>query len=215
MRARHIAGLLVRCYPAAWRREYGAELNDILVSRRLTPRVIADVVWNGLRQRVRAATPSTILGMASMLAVLAGFVITPTSYLHDWTAVLRPTGITFPTVTVTFLASEFYVVLLVGCGCWTQLRRGGPLSRAALAAMRMTLIAGIPVMLAGLLIALGLADLSFLNPGATDATALIHPSALSMIAAPLARAGESWIWGLVGGLLGRRLSRPNQRATAS
>ena len=215
MKRRHIAGLLVRCYPAAWRREYGAELHDILVSRPLTPRVIADVVWNGVRQRALVATPSTILGTASMLAVLAGFVLTPTSYLHDWTAVLRPTGITFPTVTVTFLASEFYVVLLIGCGCWTQLRSGGPLSRAGLAAIRMTLMAGAPVMLAGLLIGLGLADLSFLNPAEIHSTAILRPSALSMMAAPLARAGESWVWGLLGGLLARRLSRQNQRATAS
>ena len=62
---------LLRIYPAAWRREYGAELTAILQGRPLGLRVMTDVLWNGLRLRVRAAEPSTILGLASMLFMLA------------------------------------------------------------------------------------------------------------------------------------------------
>ena len=47
--------LLLRCYPAAWRRRYGAELLDLLSEDPLTPRVVLDVAASGLTQRFRAA----------------------------------------------------------------------------------------------------------------------------------------------------------------
>ena len=127
---------LLRIYPAAWRREYGEELTAILLDRPLGPRVMADVGWNGLWQRGRAAEPSTILGLVSMFATLAGLVVSG--------VVLRPSSMTFPTVRVTLLTAEFYVLLIVGCGCWTYLRHGDKVTRSGVAAMRMSLIAGIP-----------------------------------------------------------------------
>ena len=47
--------LLLRCYPAAWRRRYGAELLDLLSEDPLTPRVVLDVAASGLTLRFRAA----------------------------------------------------------------------------------------------------------------------------------------------------------------
>ena len=47
--------LLVRCYPAAWRRRYGDELLDLLAEDPLTPRVMLDVAATGLSLRGRAA----------------------------------------------------------------------------------------------------------------------------------------------------------------
>ena len=103
---------LLRIYPAAWRGEYGEELTGILLERPLTPRAVADVAWNGLWQRGRAAEPSTILGLASMCPrTLVGIVVRG--------VVLRQSSMTFPTVRVVLLTAEFYVVLIVGCGCWT------------------------------------------------------------------------------------------------
>lgn len=47
--------LLLRSYPAAWRRRYGDELLDLLAEDPLTPRVVLDVAATGLSLRGRAA----------------------------------------------------------------------------------------------------------------------------------------------------------------
>jgi hypothetical protein len=203
-REQWIVAALVRLYPAAWRAEYGLELTDLLLARPLGPRVIADTAWNGLRLRGRAAEPSTILGLLSMLAMLTGLAVSGGRYGGDAWAVLRPSSMTFPTITVTFLTSELYVLLLGVCGCWTHLRHGGKVTRAGVAAMRMSLIAGIPIMLMGLLMAFGFLDVIMLD---SRGGAPMRPFAWAIVAAPLARVPEAWIWGSFGGLLGKRISR--------
>ena len=47
--------LLLRCYPAAWRRRYGDELLDLLSEDPVTARVVVDVAATGLTLRLRAA----------------------------------------------------------------------------------------------------------------------------------------------------------------
>ena len=96
-----------------------------MLARPLTLGAMSDLAWNGLRQRGRDATPSTILGLASMLAVASGISVTGGSYTQDWTAVVRPSLMTFPTITVTFLASNLYGFLLIICGGWTAVRLRG------------------------------------------------------------------------------------------
>ena len=170
---------------------------------------MANVAWNGLWQRGRAAAPSTILGLASMFVMVGGLVVSGGRYGGDAWAVLRPSSTTLPTVTVTFLASEFYVLLLAVCGCWTHLRHGGKATRSGVAGMRMSLIAGIPVMVMGLLMAFGFLDVMLLEaPGA----ARIRPFAWAILVAPLARLPEAWLWGTIGGLLGTRIARRRRRA---
>ena len=162
--------------------EYGPELTDILLARPLGARVIADVLWNGLWQRARAAEPSTILGLASMLVILTGFVMSGATLWRDAWTVLQPSSTTFPTVTVTFLATGFYVLLLAGCGCWTYLRHGGKPSRCGVAAMSMSLIAGIPIMVVGLLMVFGLVDVM---PSTRHDAARMRPFAWAILVAPL------------------------------
>ena len=207
-----IVGALLRLYPAAWRSEYGPELTGILLERPLSARVLADVVSNGLWQRARGAEPSTILGLASMFILLTGLVMSGGRYGGDALAVLRPSSTTFPTVTFTFFANEFYVLLLAGCGYWTYRRHAGKPSRCGVAAMRMSLIAGIPVMVIALLMVFGLVDLMPLDP---DGAARMRPSAWAILAAPLARVPEAWIWGSLGGLLGKCLARRRQAPSAT
>lgn len=193
-----IVTALLWLYPSAWRREYGIELTDILTARPLTAFVIADVAWSGLRQRARASEPSTILGLGAMLANLAGLVLASGQYGRDFTAVVRPSLKTFPTVTVPFMASEYYVLLMIVCGGWTLLRSCGTLNRSGLAAMKMTLIAAIPVLVAGVLIALGLLDVVFAGSGRSHA-----PTALEVFVAPIARLPDAWLWGAIGGQIAR------------
>jgi hypothetical protein len=202
-----IASTLLRLYPAAWRLEYGDELKGILLARPLGLRVIADVLWNGLRQRARTAEPSTILGLVAMLVILTGWVFMGATYGRTWTALMQPSPRTFPPVAV--MASGLFVSLLVLCGCWTHLRHGGRARRAGVAAMRMGLIAGIPIMLAGALMMAGLLELTFVGPR------LPAPSAWAILIAPLVRLPEFWLWGALGGKLGKQIRCWQQRAAAT
>ncbi len=200
-----IIAALLRLYPTAWRREYGAELSGILMARPLGPRVMADIALNGIWQRGRAAEPSTILGLAAMLLVLSSFVVTGVSYGKTWTAWLGPSPRTFPPVMA--LASGSFVFLLVVCGCWTHLRHGGTARRSGLAAMRMGFIAGIPITIAGALLMFGFVQLRFVE------SALPPPAPWAVLIAPLARLPEFWIWGTFGGQLGKWMVRRRRAVT--
>jgi hypothetical protein len=231
IRRRIVAAALLRLYPAAWRSEYGPELADMLLARPLSARILGDVFWNGLRLRAIAAEPSTIAGLTVMLVVvhrLAWNIAAPLPYGTDWTTVLAPSAKTLPTVIVKPLTSELYVLFLVGCACWTHLRYGGPPSRSGTAAMRMSFIAGLPVMLAGILMLAGVLDVAVLGPGDTPTKYLEHgftytyhdaqrhlPHPVAVVASPLFTLPVSWIWGLVGGGIGRWIARSRAAATAA
>jgi len=208
MTSKHwVVAALLRLYPAAWRSEYGPELTDILMSRPLSARVIADVMWNGLKQSAQAAEPSTILGLASLLAVLT-FVVTGGSYGRRWILLVEPTTKTLPTVNVTFMSSGYYALLLIACGCWTYLRHRGTAKQSGMAGVRMSLIAAIPLMFGGLSMMFGLIGPSLLGPQ-------FEPSASwAVLAAPLFRLPDSWLWAALGGVLGKRIARPHCDAGA-
>lgn len=223
--------LLLRLYPSAWRSEYGAELTDMLLARPLGANTIADVLWSGLRQRIRSVEPATVLGLLMMLVILGGFfwnIAAPRPYGHASTELLQPSTKTLPTITVRPLASESYVLFLVGCGCWINLRRGGKVFQSGVAAMRICFIAGLPIMLAGTLMLFGVLGLVVLGPRDTPTTFHEHgftytyysaqpnpPAPLAVIVSPLFRLPESWIWGMLGGWLGRRISVSRQSPASS
>ncbi len=226
-----IIGLLLRLYPAAWRREYGSELADVLFHRPLSARVVGDVAWNALGQRLRDAEPAAHLGLGVMAIVATGVawnIMLPMSAGRGLAAVLQDSSKTLPTVVVTPLASDLYVLVLVVCGCWTQLARPRSLSECGSAAIRLGAVAGIPVMLVGLLMLAGILHLRAVGPDVRPATSsdlgLIFtyytshahaPSALAVLTAPLFRLPESWLWGLLGGRLGRAIGRRRQTPAAS
>jgi len=193
MTRQRLAEALLRIYPDAWRREYGEELFDILISRPLTWRVAADVLAAGLRQRIRAAEPATVLGLATVLVILSQLALTAAGYRTPATAMLRPTDMTFPTIAASFMVSPFYPWLLIACGWWTARRHPGySAKRCGVAAMRMSLIGGVPVLLAGVLLAVGSLTASHVGLGGFE------PSPLAVIVAPLARLPEAWLYGMMG-----------------
>lgn len=197
-----VIALLLWLYPAAWRRQYGGELRDVLERTPLTFATAVDVVHAAAWQHLRSLTPGTILGLACIVLFLAGVVLTPTGYASGGTALVRPSNITFPSIKVTLFESEIFAILLMACGCWTQLRRGRGTARAA---AWMTVVAGLPISMLGLAMWLGLATVQMTPAGVSDHS--VTPYALNMMIAPLLRAPESAIWGLVGGGIGRWLSR--------
>jgi hypothetical protein len=195
--------LLLPCYPAEWRREYGEELRHILASQSLTATNVVDVVASGLRQRVRFASPATILGVVSMLLVVSQFFVGPDGLGRYWPAAIRPSGMTFPTVRVTLLSSELWVYVGIACGYWTEARWPGAPFRAGRAAMRMVLIAGSPVMILGLLLAAGLVSERLAGVAGRG----FAPSPVAMILAPVAAMPIFWIWGQGGGWLKQWVNR--------
>jgi hypothetical protein len=204
MNARPVfAALLLRLYPAGWRREYGEELRHILESQPMTAAIAVDVIASGLRLRVRSASPATILGLISMLLVASQLLLAPDGLGRYLPAAVRPSGMTFPTLRMTLLASEIYVYIGIACGYWTESRSPGSAARAGVAAMRMVLMGGSPVMLAGLLLAAGIADPALARVAGRG----FEPSPLAMMLAPLAAAPPFWIWGVGGAWLKQWVNR--------
>ncbi len=50
---RHIARLLLRSYPFKWRALYGPEVEELLCKRAFRIGDIANILWSGLRERIR------------------------------------------------------------------------------------------------------------------------------------------------------------------
>jgi hypothetical protein len=176
--------LLLRGYPRAWRDEYGPELADILAARPVTIAVIVNVMASALRARVRAIDLTMKLGIAAMAVITA-------DGLMNFAGLLEPTTKLLPTVVVTPLMSNAYGLFAIGCGVWIRRRTGGSASESGIAVMKITFIAGLPVMLVGVLMLMG---------------ALPHTlNSWAVLAAPLFRLPACWIFGAVGGWIGRRL----------
>ena len=201
-----IVRALLFLYPAEWRREYGPELTDLLQSRPLNARTIADVLFGGLRQRARSAEPWLILGTAALFVIAGQFawsLATATGGGDGLTALVRPSGMTFPTYTVVPMAGievgngyqlDLYAFLLLACGWWTAARhRCGTLSRSGFAAVKLTLLAGFPIFIAGLMMLTGARG--------------TPPSALEVMTAPVFMLPQHWLFGYMGGAMARPLSR--------
>jgi hypothetical protein len=214
-----VVATMIRIYPAAWRADYGAELQELLLNRPLTLAALADVVWNGLVQRARALEWSTVCGLAAMATTLTALVwniVAPAGSEDAFTNLLRASGITLPPIRSSIVSSDGFVLVLFGCGAWVQLRNRGPLSKSGHAAARVGLMAGAPVALAGVLMLAGVLDVIVLSPGAPATTFAQHGLAYTyinaqqvaltpwtVIVSPLLAVPKCWLWGVIGGSFGK------------
>jgi hypothetical protein len=225
-----IIAVLLRVYPASWRAEYGLELAELLHVRPLRLRIVGNVVWNGMRQRLRTADASTVFGLAMMLVVLVEFawnIVSPLPHDFSWTVLLRDSSITFPRVIVTLFRSELYAWLLILIGCFTHVRHGGAIAQSGKAAVKASFLAGLPIMAAGVLMLFGILRVITLGPADMPTSFQQHgfaytyydalhqsPGSLDILIAPLAALPQCWIWGLVGGGLGRWIAPHIRRRLA-
>ena len=207
---RWFAGALLRLYPRAWRNQYGAELADLLETRGLPINSIVDIARSAVWQRLRTISPAMVLGVGTMVVVLSGVVLSPTAYGRGGSALIQPSHITFPTIRVTFFSSEVFALLLIVCGFWTHRRRG---HGSAKAAMWMTLVAGFPVTVFGLLMLAGAVTAAIPLPA--EPNQIVTPLPWALILAPPLRMFESAIWGAVGGQLGRWFPRRTDLAATT
>jgi len=214
---------LMRLYPKAWRKEYGAELAEMLRARPLTARVCSDVVLSAMWQRVRAVEPATGVGIGLMFVMIwaiASIVLAPPPYV--WSAGQAHNEQPALAERIEFvqkpLRSEFYVIALFALGFWTAVRGRQSPGRAA---MRAAVIASIPIALVGLSMLTGVLDYTELYPGQTPPAfyergmfytfykgiqQIPGPVPFPMLLSPLLRLPGAWLWGTVGGSLGRKFA---------
>jgi hypothetical protein len=125
-----LRNLLLRAYPRSWRDEYGEELAGVLAHKRLTLRVVADVVRNGARQRLLRGEPWKICG--------AGLA------LWNLTVLLLAAGRFFttrPTFLWCYMAGFLFLFV---AGAWTVLRRKSGIWRATAASAKAALAGHAP-----------------------------------------------------------------------
>lgn len=222
MKTRFVSWLL-RLYPKAWRAEYGDELADILRSRPLTATVCADVMRSALWQHLRVVDASTYVGVGLMLVILAAiganiadplpYAWSPGQSLHN-----KPTLPEHIYLLQRPLHSNFYVVVLAVLGFWTAVRGNDGPGRAAI---RASSIASIPLVAIGVLMFSGVLHYVELLPGQApvpfDERGILYTfykgqqqmpgsAPLLYVLSPLLRLPGAWLWGSIGGWLGRQLT---------
>lgn len=217
---RRIVDALMRLYPAAWRKEYGPEFRPLLLALRLRLRTVADVVSNGLRQRLRATEPWLIMGVPLALIGAAGLAAIVLGPAPAYDPVLDRGAGRSPLVGL--------VALLVGvlpplcCGLWTVARRGGTLPRAGLQTVKMGLLVLTPLLIVQALVLAGVLGVAVVGPGETPPEGLVVPlyrageglppdvATVGMIFGEIFSLLEYWILGALGGI-GGRFVRPGLR----
>jgi len=224
-----VVSALLSIYPSQWRNEYGAELSHLLLMRPLSIGASINVLWNGAGQRVRSLEPSTIFGVIAMAVIVIGFaqnILAPRPYASGVaTSLLQPSMMTLPTLVVGPMKSNLFALALIVCGRWTYLRSHGSIN-PGIAAMRMSLIAGFPVMLAAILMLAGVLGTTAIGPADTPTTFQQHgftftfyatdrivPSAWSVLVSPLFQLPLAWLWGTIGGRWGLNIARRRQVAS--
>ncbi len=60
---RRFVSLLLCLYPARWRREYGPELEEMLLREPLGLATVLNLLWSGGRQQLRTGEPWLIIGL--------------------------------------------------------------------------------------------------------------------------------------------------------
>jgi hypothetical protein len=223
---------LMRLYPKAWRKEYGAELTTMLQARPLTAMVCGDVVRSAIWQRLRAIHMPTWVGIGLMVVTIAAIVLNivdPPAYLWSPGQAQneQPTLAEHIELLQRPLRSEFYVLVLFATGVLTALR-GNP--RSGFAAIRASMIASLPVAVMGLLMVSGMLEFVELYPGQTplpfDQRGIVYivykapfgipaPAPVAFLLAPLLRLPGAWLWGVIGGSLGRKFANWRRRPASA
>lgn len=152
---------LVGLYPRRWKREYGAEFTDVLMSRPLHLSTVLDLLWNALGQQLRWGEPWLILGYPLLLFNLATIlwnILFPVAYIAD-----SFSGGPF---------TQFIAWLLpLAIGYWTLVR--DPVKgHGGRAAMKNSLLITWPLCAIGILCGVGILRIIVLGPG--DAPSTFH-----------------------------------------
>jgi hypothetical protein len=169
---RWIISALLRIYPAAWRAEYGPELHDLLLAQPLGVRIIADVAWNGARQRLRTTEPWVLLGLPFALLATAWYAL----------LILAPPPYPQPGAQARLfvLVAIYNLLLPLSCGLWTVVRSGGTPPHAGLQTTKMALLIAAPSFIVYTLVLAGVLGVVVVGPGDTPTTFAQHGFAIAV-----------------------------------
>jgi hypothetical protein len=148
---RRVVTALVRLYPARWRAEYGEELAQILMRRRLGVAGAANVIASAAWQQLRMQEPWVLI-TAPLLFWL----------LFDWALVF--THNTPVTLRANWVGAVVSVGLPFSAGLWTFVRTGKEPARAA---MKMAILLALPHFIVGLSVLIGAVHPVVTSTGAT------------------------------------------------
>jgi hypothetical protein len=214
---------LLRLYPKAWRAEYGAELSEMLRARPLTAGIVFDVARSAVWQRTRATQVPTWVGLGLMLAVtgaVAANIVAPPPYVWapGQSVSEQPALADQVKLVQRPMRSELFVLVMAGIGVWSAFCRKPQPGRAAI---RVWLIASIPIAAIGVLMVTGVLGSIELLPGETplpfDERGAVYvvykaplgipaPAPVAFLLSPLLRLPGACLWSIVGSSLGRKLA---------
>ncbi len=186
----------------------------MLRARPLTVRVCSDIVLSALWQRLRVVQAPTWVGIGLMFVTIgsiASIIVAAPAYQQS----MLPEHIE---LLQKPMRSEFYVLVLFCLGFWTTLTGSRSPGRAA---VRASIIASIPIALTGLLMMTGVLSYTEVLPGHIAST--VHdrgilytfykgiqqipgPAPLPLLLSPLLRIPGAWLWGSIGGWVGRHFT---------
>jgi hypothetical protein len=222
---------LLRLYPKAWRKEYGTEVSEMLRGRPLTAGVVLDVARSAVWQRMRRAQATTWVGVGLMLVMtgaIAANIVDPPPYVWAPGQAIteRPELAEQVTLIQRPMGSELFMLVMAGVGFWSALR-GKP--QPARVAIRVWLIASIPIAAIGVLMLSGVLDYIELLPGQTPlpfndrglvyivyrAPLGIPASApVAFLLSPLLKLPGACLWSVVGASFGRKFASWPRPASA-
>lgn len=185
---RQVVWALIHLYPARWRSEYGAELEDVLLRRPLGVRELLNVAWNALWQQCRDGEPWLVLGAPLAALSLVGCI----EVILGVPFAARPRG-----VKVASSIEQFLVLLATGY--WTIERRGRAAGRAAI---KLNLLVCAPLALLGLCAMAGLFQLKTVDNGASASY-----WRWILVASPIMQIPYAGAVGLLGGGAARLVRR--------
>jgi hypothetical protein len=186
---------LIHLYPARWRSEYGAELEDVLLRRPLGLRELLNVAANALWQQCRDGEPWLVLGVPLALLSLVGCI----EVVCGMPFAARPRG-------VKVASSIDQLLLLLATGYWTMERRGRAAGRAAI---KLNLLVCAPLALLGLCAMAGLFQIKTVDNGASASY-----WRWLLVIAPVMQIPYAGAVGLLGGGAARVVRRLRRQTTA-
>jgi len=207
---------LLHLYPSRWRKEYGAELEALLLLQPLSASGIADVVLSAARQRLRLTEPWKICGL---------ILFSWTAFWIVWNSIAPIPAASF--ALYSLVNQYLWLLICLAAGFWAVVRGENSVWTSASGAVKASLAGIVPDLVLWLLYALRV-----LPPILVDINGHRHPDRMGIamlnvrgpetgvlegvlagaIVLPVIMAIAAELVGLCGALLGKAVVKARLRS---